>query len=969
MMTPAGFLVPYGLLLPLSPSLPQEPSQARAPFSAQSTLSVEPGKRVSGTAEVRVAFQFEGFVLGPSGAPAEGAVVVSSAGGRAVTSVTGSYRLEVRAPIDATSVRITAVGRAGGNLVASASVALNGARNVNRVEPLQLALGTSCSPEWLPTFGPQPGVGDGFILNPQVNALVVFDDGSGPALYVGGSFVHAGAVPANSIARWDGSGWSALGGGTGFPTFDEVRALAVYDDGGGPSLYVGGFFDAVRQSDGQELSVNNIAKWNGLSWSALGTGIDNGQGGAVDSLAVYDDGSGPALYAGGLFTTAGGISANRIAKWNATSWSALGSGMNGDIGTLTVFDDGSGPKLYAGGSFTTAGGVAANRIAKWDGTSWSALASGMNDEVDALAVYDDGSGPALYAGGDFTTAGGISANRIAKWNATSWSALGGMNLRVDSLTVHDDGSGPALYAGGAFTSAGGAASRIAKWNGTSWSALGSGLQHLLSYSTLDLHGGTMAVYDDGGGAALYVGGSFTTAGGVGANNLAKWNGTSWSALGSSGLSNLVRAVVSHDDGGGPALYVGGSMKNAGGVEVNYVARWDGSNWSALGSGVSDEVWALAVYDDGSGPALYAGGYFASAGGSPASRIAKWDGSSWSALGAGVIYPVLALAVYDHGGGPALYAGGQALASAPRPISKWNGSSWSLLGSGVTGHVRAMAVYDDGSGAALYVGGAFGTAGGLTAVGFAKWNGSSWSAPGTGTAYGVSALALAVYDDGSGPALYVGGEFFDDYGFELSEFGKWNGSSWAFDFGAGFDDLGIGNVFALAVHDDASGPALYAGGNFHIVVNGAGNLARWDGSSWSALGNGVTGVVHALTVHDDGSGPELFVGGEFSSDRDHVAGGSFIAKWGREPDTTPPSLSCPSSVLAIDGLNGPPGEVVTFSVTAIDCADPSPSVVCVPPSGTLFPRGTTLVTCTATDASGNQSTCEFPITVQIKVKRR
>ena len=56
----------------------------------------------------------------------------------------------------------------------------------------------------------------------------------------------------------------------------------------------------------------------------------------------------------------------------------------------------SGSDLYAGGGFTTAGGIAANYIAKWNGSSWSALGSGMNgDCVYALAV----SGSDLYAGG------------------------------------------------------------------------------------------------------------------------------------------------------------------------------------------------------------------------------------------------------------------------------------------------------------------------------------------------------------------------------------------------------------------------------------------------------------------------------------------------------------------------------------------------------------------------------------------
>ena len=56
-------------------------------------------------------------------------------------------------------------------------------------------------------------------------------------------------------------------------------------------------------------------------------------------------------------------------------WVSLGSGMDGTvIYALAV----SGTNLYAGGSFTTAGGVPANHIAKWDGSAWSALGSGMD---------------------------------------------------------------------------------------------------------------------------------------------------------------------------------------------------------------------------------------------------------------------------------------------------------------------------------------------------------------------------------------------------------------------------------------------------------------------------------------------------------------------------------------------------------------------------------------------------------------
>jgi hypothetical protein len=154
------------------------------------------------------------------------------------------------------------------------------------------------------------------------------------------------------------------------------------------------------------------------------------------------------------------------------------------VQALTVFDDGGGPALYAGGTFATAGGVPAHSIAKWNGSTWSALDSGLDPWVGALTAFDDGSGPALYAGGNFTTAGGVAANYIAKWNGTSWSALGsgmgGVNPYVYALTVFDDSSGPALYAGGGFWTSPAGDSYLAKWGGCSatvspWTNLGSSL--------------------------------------------------------------------------------------------------------------------------------------------------------------------------------------------------------------------------------------------------------------------------------------------------------------------------------------------------------------------------------------------------------------------------------------------------------------------------------------------------------------
>lgn len=963
MKTRPRFLVPSTLLLLSSPGLAQDPRPASDPGSIHGDLSVTPDSPAPRSEDTLIPITFEGSVFEPDGTPAEGAVVVSSVGGKVVADWNGNYRLDTQVPVDAQSVRITAVGVGGGTRTASSSVLLPAASSVARVGPLWLARGAGCSPSWLPTFGGLPGV-EGVVY-----ALAAYDDGGGPALYVAGGFTVAGGVPVNYLAKWDGSGWGAVGNGPGL----AAVALMVYDDGDGPALYAGG----------GSMGFGGIRKWDGSIWSIPGGAVV----GDVVAMAVYDDGGGSALYAGGLFGLAGGVSANNVAKWDGSSWSALGAGTTDSVSVLTVYDDGGGPALFAGGSFTTAGGVSANRIAKWNGSSWSALGSGMgsasNTQVRSLAAYDDGSGSALYAGGFFTSAGGGPANSIAKWNGLSWSALGsGTNGVVNALAVFDDGGGPVLVVGGGFTSAGGvAANGIARWNGSNWAALGTGINACSALSAIH----ALAVCDIGSGPELYVGGGFGMINNVPANSIARTDGSTWAALGS-GISATeqievciivdapsIRALTVYDDGGGQALYAAGTFTVAEGLPMSRIAQWNGSGWVALGSGTNAPVNALVVYDDGGGPALYAGGSFTAAGGVSANRIAKWNGSSWAALGSGTNNIVHALAVYDDGGGPALYAAGRFTSAGGAPanhVAKWNGASWAALGSGTNFFgLEALTVYDDGGGPALYVGGIFSSAGGVPASNIAKWDGANWSALGGGTANG-GVSSLAVYDDGSGSALYAGGAFLSADGFAVpaNSIAKWNGSSWAA-LGSGMENsLGAPGVAALAVHDDGSGSALYAGG-FFTSAGGvpANNIAKWDGSGWTALGSGMVHSVQALTVYDDSEGPALYAGGRFSSAPD--SGDSYLAKWGGEPDTTPPSLSCPSSVFAIDGFNGPPGEVVIFSVTAADDCDPSPTVVCVPSSGSMFSVGTTLVTCTATDTAGNESTCQFPVIVRLKFLER
>jgi hypothetical protein len=293
-----------------------------------------------------------------------------------------------------------------------------------------------------------------FVAPPGVDGVVHALAVSGSSLYVGGEFDGVDGISAASVAKWNGTAWETLGDGVN----GIVLALAV----NGTNVYVGGVF-----TNAGSVSATNIACWNGANWSALGAGLDTDDGsGAVSALALL----GTNLYAGGAFARAGSVNATNLALWKGSAWSAMGTGINNEDGTASVSALAvSGTNLYAGGSFTTAGGVAATNIARWNGSTWFALGAGTDGTILALAA----SGTNLYAGGAFGLAGTTAVTNIARWNGSAWAALG---ASVDELVFTIAVSGNSVYVGGAFTLAGGyPAASIARWNGSTWAPLGSGM--------------------------------------------------------------------------------------------------------------------------------------------------------------------------------------------------------------------------------------------------------------------------------------------------------------------------------------------------------------------------------------------------------------------------------------------------------------------------------------------------------------
>ncbi len=370
-------------------------------------------------------------------------------------------------------------------------------------------------------------------------------------------------------------------------------------------------------------------------WAKLGA-----TGGAFSNgvAAIAVDGSN--VYIGGYFVNAGGLSAaDYIVKWDGANYSALGNNgvgngaLNGLVDTLVI----TGGVLYAGGDFTNVsdGGVALNAadyLAKWDGSHWSAVGSGtggngsLNGTVIALAV----SGQDLYAGGGFIDVDSSgtqlwNADYVARWDGAAWSGLGNNGAGNGSLgnyvyALLMDGSD--VIVGGSFTDVHDGASTlqnvdyIARWDGTHWSALGAG-----PGGTVGALNATVSVLARIG-TEIYVGGMFTDVydGSIHvpeADYIARWDGAHWSALGGNGagagaLNHRVTALTAN----GTDLYVGGyftGANNQGALDATaaYAARWDGLSWSGLGSNgagggaLADAVWALGR----SGTDLYVGGPF------------------------------------------------------------------------------------------------------------------------------------------------------------------------------------------------------------------------------------------------------------------------------------------------------------------------------------------------------------------------
>jgi hypothetical protein len=698
------------------------------------------------------------------------------------------------------------------------------------------ALGQVCEHRW----------DEGFALTKlggTVQDSAVFDDGTGPAVYVVGTFTKYGSTPLGYIARWDGAAFQPVGdglsGGSG------AYQIEVFDDdGAGPrqaALYIAGSF---THADG--VPSASVVRWDGASFESVGA-----ENVLVEALAVHDDGAGSKLYRAARVLGQG----SWVEVLNSGTWQVAGTpGSTLSIPLINVlhsWDDGTGPALYVGGRFDLIDGAPATGLAKLAAGEWTGItglsfqfgSSTGDPSVEDVAGVDlpEAGGRGLVVVGTFTGAGAATVSHIARYQGGVWAGLGNSSATSTFVEVVDVGSGPKLYAN--------LSGVLNRRDPLGWNPIGgqAGVQCLVREPATN---------------RLLAFGGFTRIGSVEAAGVATYDGTGWTGLGEfgDGLNRSVRALISADLGSGARLIAGGPFDGPGAAK--YVAQWNGQTWTAMDGGLTSSLQpsCFEVHDAGSGPKLYAG--MSSAG------VWVFDGANWSRVGqlSGSCYDLVSFDVDGPGPEPAslIACGNLSVPGGGYTVMRLAGTAWSRLadaptsfGSNAVGY--SLATFDeDGSGPlppALYVGGQKLNAQGCVVM---KLAGAAWQPQfnGGGT-FDQAASAFATFDDGTGPALFAAGNF--DSGRVAIYRRESTGWSRAHQNAGPFTSSLNGRIQSLVTIQDQDGPGLafftYLGGNGSQVLRN-GVLGSWN------VGFPNLTSSPQLVMHDDGSGPGVFAGGSF-----------------------------------------------------------------------------------------------------------
>jgi hypothetical protein len=475
-------------------------------------------------------------------------------------------------------------------------------------------------------------VGSGSVVNILANGADVF---------VAGAFTTVGGQTRNNIAKV-----SAATGAVDLTwnpnAANDVTALALE----GANLYLGGIFGTISAVSRPYIArVDATTGALDMMWNP----IANGQ-----VWAITPDGVGN-VYVGGNFATIGGQSRRKIARLSTSGSGAADTWNPGMAGTSILYDVTLvAPDVYLSGNFSEIGGQIINnaaRVSTVTGLTDPTWIPNPDAQVDGFDI-DAGGNVFLSAGSGSSTIGGIGRNHLARFDKTTKVLDLTWNPAPDNDVYTILPNGTDVYIGGNFVKVGTTAfTRLAKV-----SALGAGALDA-AWNPLGANNIVNSLATDG--TSLYVGGFLTAVGGSVRNRLAKLSLANPGTVDPTWNPNANNNVETFAADGAGNLYVGGTFTTIGGLTRNRIAKI-----AMAGVGTVDPVWDPNVNAGGTvyailpnGTDVYVGGAYTTIGGQSRNRLAKL-----SSLGAGAAdatwNPNLNNAVYTLAlNGADLYVGG------------------------------------------------------------------------------------------------------------------------------------------------------------------------------------------------------------------------------------------------------------------------------------------------------------------------
>ncbi|MBP8251085.1 MAG: tandem-95 repeat protein [Herpetosiphon sp.] len=587
-------------------------------------------------------------------------------------------------------------------------------------------------------------------------------------LYVVGSFYPDGAL---QIARWDGTTWHDVATLSGY---DRIYDVESYNG----DLYIAGRFSGINTHT-KSIYVNNIARWDGTEWHDVAGGI-TGYDTQVYALTIGNDG----LYAGGYFTQAGSVTAKNLARWNGTTWSALGQSSIVERANPVYGLAFHNNQLYVSLNNPD---TALHQTLRWNGTTWQMMKHG-DSEISLVRVV----GQNLYVGTPYR----VSTDLFLKIYRSDGIPIGAMvadfkihgSLWPQPYTLDFTMYQGSLHAAGSIISYDDlrTTTNVMRLENDGWRGLGQGMMwEYYDNRTFPYYAELTYVGDR---VTLNVPYHETFYAGTAYGQSLSFNGSEWISEHTSNIDYF--KAFAYD---GTTTYSAVDT-----IDGSKVYRRNGSQWVVLPGTFNGEIQEMAAADGN----LYVAGYFTKIDTMPVNHIAKWDGTQWSAIGTGIagnpyFYDLVVA-------GNTIYAVGSDLQS-PQPLEYndfiwWNGTQWQNSIS-LNSPIRRIAIDQQGilygvasdsiikfsngqwslvatanswisdivfDGSTLYVAGSFNQIGGVSARGVVKYANGQWSMLGSGTNYSVSSLAV---DDLH--RLYMFGEFTEAGGKASLHFAIWH----------------------------------------------------------------------------------------------------------------------------------------------------------------------------------------------------